>query len=311
MGYLGNENAARNGEINITLTQMQSALYAAQESGLIIKNAVEIDETGLIGEGTSESPYVAARGYGNGEVTITSWPGARFVTDGFYNALQRSEVESGARSQQWLDMNYPRQGFARDVHQGADLVGSGDIVASVNGGLRLQYTNDGYGLQSLIASTANPTTGFFSAHMGSGNVMNYLQLFGSSGTSLQNIDGSFIMNGIQAGMNIGQQGSTGTSTGNHIHSEIRVGLDGNPWGEPEIEQWNQMFNENESYNYANSFNVTYYALPFTGYEGTNYTDPRLWNSLHEDWINNGIGSTNFPLFQFEHLLEAPAGFGLE
>ena len=134
----------------------------------------------------------------------------------------------------------------------------------------------------------------------------YLSLVTTRGTTLESIGGSYSVTGVIAGMILGEQGSTGIATADHVHNEIRL-LQNGTWGTT-FKDWNTLFRDNSTYSAA--LRPTTWADRNTGYGTNNLYDPLLWQGINDDWRQNGYGYSNFPAFQFEHLNLAPSSFGL-
>ena len=183
-------------EINQYLTQMNTALYAAQNSGLLVKNdPLTIETSNLIGKGTTSSPYFPLAGYGteNPYVKITSYEGWRLVDS------EMAAIPSG---------NYVLNEFSPYYHQGWDGVGSGNIVASLNGGLYLDYLNaEGFQLNNTTELGT-----FNTSHASANTIDQYFSLLGQSGINMNYNNGTYLLTGLQAGTVIGYMGNTGANT---------------------------------------------------------------------------------------------------
>ncbi len=68
-------------------------------------------------------------------------------------------MQTGERTQAWLDTNYPLHEFAASRHNGGDIVGSGDVVSQVAGTLSMGWDNT-YGMSAFTVSAMNPGVGF-------------------------------------------------------------------------------------------------------------------------------------------------------
>ncbi|MDC7124049.1 MAG: hypothetical protein PQJ46_00680 [Spirochaetales bacterium] len=288
------------------LDALNKALLGVQGSGLLSEHGINIDTTGLIGNGTDTNPYAAARARADGTIKVTGWAENRWVNDELYNALYKSEVKNGDHTQEWLDENYPLGDFAKSIHNGGDIVGSGDVIAQVAGALSMGYTN-GYGLSSFITSRMNASTGYFSAHMDSESVMDYISLVATQGTTLQNNGGSYSLDGVLAGMVLGKQGMTGTATGIHIHNELRqLNTLTNSWTK-EPAEWNKVFRNDTTYN---ALVPDIWAERNTGYSTRDYFNPALWQNVYDDNQQFGNDYSNYNVFEFNYLKYAPDGYGL-
>ena len=184
------------------LTAMNQGLYAAQESGLLLKNTYNKNSSNLNGDGAIDSPYLPL----TGTVYDTCDQGIRFVTEDFYNALRPQDRE-----------NFPLMGFAKNDHLHTDLVSydSGNVVTSVDGSVGLSYSST-WGLNGVNYSSES-NLAFLSNHLDSSSIKQYISLFGMEGTSLHSTGkDSFVLSGIQAGTTYATMGNTGISAGNHV-----------------------------------------------------------------------------------------------
>jgi hypothetical protein len=282
---------------------LNEALMRVQSSGLLVKSSGSIDRSGLIGDGTDEVPYLPVRADAKGKVSLAGYAEYRFVDDEFYGGLKRSLVDKGKYSQAWLDENYPLHGYARNQHSGGDVVGSGDVIASVSGDYALSYDAK-YGFGSAVTSALMANTQYFNGHMAAESVMDYMAAFSTQGTTLAKNGNAYNLNGIIAGTVIGAQGSTGIADGAHVHGEIRT-LFRNQWVvAPRL--WNSTFGLNDVYSPA--LEPTTWASRNSGYPSPNLSDPKLWNSLNADWEQYGYDYMNMPRFFVDNLRRAPSGF---
>ena len=93
------------------------------------------------------------------------------------------------------------------------------VVTSVAGSLSLQY-DAVWGLNGTVSSNTSSME-FTSNHLAANTVMNYIAAFGMNGTSLQaGTNGSYILNGLQAGVTYGTMGNTGISGNPHVDFKI-------------------------------------------------------------------------------------------
>ena len=249
-------NAGNPREINQYLTQMNTALYAAQNSGLLVKNdPLTIETSNLIGKGTTSSPYFPLAGYGteNPYVKITSYEGWRLV--------DKDLAKAGK--------NYVLNEFSPYYHQGWDGVGSGNIVASLNGGLYLDYLNaEGFQVNNTTElGTIN------TSHASANTIDQYFSLLGQSGINMNYNNGTYLLTGLQAGTVIGYMGNTGANTtGAHAH----MSLNGSG------EQFASVFNQEYYYSFDyDLFQPDSYAVNMSGYSSPNLCSEELWLNVQQ------------------------------
>ena len=238
-------------EVNQYLKQMNTALYAVQNSGLLVKNdPVAIDTTNLIGTGTTSSPYFPLAGYGteNPYVKITSYEGWRLV--------DKDLAKAGK--------NYVLNEFSPYYHKGWDGVGSGNIVASLNGGLYLDYLN----AEGFQVNNTTELGTFNASHASANTIDQYFSLFGQSGININYNNGTYLLTGLQAGTVIGYMGNTGANTtGAHAH----MSLNGSGV------QFASVFNNSS---YSTNFSSDYYAEYMSGYSYPSMNNnPELWQKV--------------------------------
>ena len=272
-------NAGNPREINQYLTQMNTALYAAQNSGLLVKNdPLTIDTTNLIGTGTTSSPYFPLAEYGteNPYVKITSYEGWRLVDS------EMAAIPSG---------NYVLNEFSPYYHQGWDGVGSGNIVASLNGGLYLDYLN----AEGFQVNNTTELGTFNTSHASANTIDQYFNLFGQEGINMSYANGTYSLNGLQAGTVIGYMGNTGANTtGAHAHMSL------NASGEQFASVFNQDYSSNLEYN---PFIPDSYAANMSGYQNTSYFDnTELFNKVEKYAKDNPL-LLNYKDFDQQHYLE--------
>jgi hypothetical protein len=233
---------------NALMNNLNAGLLQAQTNGVVFKNPLEIDTTGLIGSGTSDNPYLPVRANADGKVQVFGYSGLR-LTD---NEMTKANSAS-----------FPAYSFAKKIHDGGDIAGSGNIVASESGSLSFNF-NQAYGLRSVLTTDANAQ--YFNSHASSGSVNDYISTFGTQGVSLSGSSGSFKLSGIAAGSVIGEQGMTGKSvTGVHVDSEV--------YNNGDLQDWNKLFNSSD---YSNRYTPDPYATNMTGYTSRKFDDPQLW-----------------------------------
>ena len=270
-------NAGNPREINQYITQMNTALYAAQNSGLLVKNApLTIDTTNLIGTGTTSSPYFPLAGYEteNPYVKITSYEGWRLVDS------EMAAIPSG---------NYLLNEFSPCYHQGWDGVGSGNIVASLNGGLYLDYLN----AEGFQVNNTTELGTFNTSHASANTIDQYFNLFGQEGINMSYANGTYSLNGLQAGTVIGYMGNTGANTtGAHAHMSL------NASGEQFASVFNQGYYFNKDYFWEDS-----YAANMSRYQNTIYFDnTELFNKV-ENYAKDNPLLFNYNDFYQQHYFE--------
>jgi len=239
-------------ELNPYLKQMNTALYTAQNSGLLVKNApLTIDTTNLIGTGTTSSPYFPLAGYGteNPYVKITSYKGWRLVDS------EMAAIPSG---------NYVLNEFSPYYHKGWDGVGSGNIVASLNGGLYLDYLN----AEGFQVNNTTELGTFNTSHASANTIDQYFSLFGQNGINMNYNNGTYLLTGLQAGNIIGYMGNTGANTtGTHAHMSLNGKGD----------RFASVFNNSS---YSTNFSSDYYAEYMSGYSYPSMNNnPELWQKV--------------------------------
>ena len=272
-------NAGNPREINQYITQMNTALYAAQNSGLLVKNdPLTIETTNLIGTGTTSSPYFPLAGYGteNPYVKITSYQGWRLVDS------EMAAIPSG---------NYVLNEFSPYYHQGWDGVGSGNIVASLNGGLYLDYLN----AEGFQVNNTTELGTFNTSHASANTIDQYFSLLGQSGINMNYNNGTYLLTGLQAGTVIGYMGNTGANTtGAHAHMSLNAsGV-----------QFASVFNQDYSFSLGyNSFFPDSYAANMSGYQNTIYFDnTELFNKV-ENYAKDNPLLFNYNDFYQQHYFE--------
>lgn len=270
-------NAGNPREINQYITQMNTALYAAQNSGLLVKNTpLTIDTTNLIGTGTTSSPYFPLAGYEteNPYVKITSYEGWRLVDS------EMAAIPSG---------NYLLNEFSPCYHQGWDGVGSGNIVASLNGGLYLDYLN----AEGFQVNNTTELGTFNTSHASANTIDQYFNLFGQEGINMSYANGTYSLNGLQAGTVIGYMGNTGANTtGAHAHMSL------NASGEQFASVFNQGYYFNKDYFWEDS-----YAANMSRYQNTIYFDnTELFNKV-ENYAKDNPLLFNYNDFYQQHYFE--------
>ena len=240
-------------EIKKYLKQMNSAMYTSQNTGLLVKNEpLSINTTNLIGSGTVTNPYFPLAGVlnslGKPVVSISSFEGWRL-----------DDIEMAG-----ISSNYHLYAFSPYYHQGWDGYGDGKIVASLDGGLYLDYLH----AEGFQVNNTTELGTFNSSHANSDSVMQYLNMYGSSGVSMTYDNGNYQLNGIQAGTIIGYIGNTGSaSTGAHTH----MSLNGSGTAFANI------FNDN---NYTSNYNITPYAQYMSNYQFPSMNNqPVLWQNV--------------------------------
>ena len=115
----------------------------------------------------------------------------------------------------------PITGVAGVPHNGIDLVGDGDK--------RIRAVTGGYVLQSrIVYDESNPTSEWG----------NYISIKGDDGYVYYycHLSARWVEPGeyVEAGQNIGAEGSTGRSTGSHLHVEVRKDVVGDTVNPAEV-----------------------------------------------------------------------------
>ncbi len=265
--------------INRGLVEMNSHLMRIQEGDFLVKNkATEIDGTNrLIGEGTADLPYFPLAGYFNNK-------GELFVRITGYNGWRLNDKEMAG-----ISSNYVLYEFSKYHHEGWDGVGKGDIVASLDGNIYLDYLR----AEGFQVNVESGTDVFKTSHATSDTIMRYVSLFGQEGSALILDDGMHKLDGIRAGEVIGRMGNTGAnSTGAHAHMSI------NGRGDLFAEKFNQSF-------YKDSFQADDYALYLSGYETKSFSDNlQLWNNVKK-FSEDRPDLLDFDDFKKKHLKDVP------
>ncbi len=268
-------------EVNYYLNQMNSALYVAQDSGLLMnKQAGIIDTADLIGTGTTASPYFPLAGIidenNKPYAKITSYEGWRIVDK------EMSAIPSGS---------YKLNEFSPFYHKGWDGLGSGNIIASLKGEMYLDYLNaEGFQVNNTTALGI-----FNTSHASANTIDQYFNLFGQEGINMTCRNGTYLLNGIQAGEVIGYIGNTGTNTtGAHAH----MSLNGNG------DLFANVFNQGYYYSFDYKlFQPDSYASYMSGYKSTNLYNHNLWENVQEK-IKNYSSATpslfDYQLFMKKH-----------
>ena len=256
---------------------MNTALYTAQNSGLLVKNdPLTIETSNLIGTGTTNAPYFPLAGYGtkNPYVKITSYEGWRLVDS------EMAAIPSG---------NYVLNEFSPYYHQGWDGVGSGNIVASLNGGLYLDYLN----AEGFQVNNTTELGTFNTSHASANTIDQYFSLLGQSGVDMTYSGGKYSLSGINAGTVIGYMGNTGANTtGAHAHMSL------NGSGNQFASVFNQGYYFNKDYFWEDS-----YAANMSGYQNTIYFDnTELFNKV-ENYAKDNPLLFNYNDFYQQHYFE--------
>ncbi len=241
--------------INKYTEEMGAALLTAQESGLLVKNSYGyIDTSNLIGEGNIAIPYFPLAGIAEG----SSNP---YINISSYEAWRINDVDMAAIS----TGSYILNEFSPFYHNGWDGVGSGNIVASLDGGLYLDYRN----AEGFQVNNTTSLGNFETSHVSSSTVDQFFNLFGKQGVSLSN-NNRYELNGIKAGTVIGFIGNTGSNTtGAHAHMSLNGSGD----------QFAKVFNT--SY-YDKYLKPTDYAIYMSGYKNpTLDNNQQLWVNVRE------------------------------
>ncbi len=264
--------------INRQLNEMNSHLIKIQEDGYLVKNKVsQIDSSRLIGEGTADLPYFPLAGYFNNK-------GELFVRITGYNGWRLNDKEMAG-----ISSNYVLYEFSKYHHEGWDGVGKGDIVASLDGNIYLDYLR----AEGFQVNVESGTDVFKTSHATSDTIMRYVSLFGQEGSDLILDDGMHKLDGIRAGEVIGRMGNTGAnSTGTHAHMSI------NGRGDLFAEKFNQSF-------YKDFFQADDYALYLSGYETKSFSDNlQLWNNVKK-FSEDRPDLLDFDDFKKKHLKDVP------
>ena len=264
--------------INRQLNEMNSHLMKIQEGGYLVKNKVsEIDTSRLIGEGTADLPYFPLEGYFNDEKEV-------FVKITGYDGWRLNDKEMAG-----INSNYVLYEFSKYHHEGWDGVGKGNIVASQDGSIYLDYLRaEGFQVNADTGSDV-----FKTSHATSDTIMQYINLFGQEGRNLLLDKEMYSLEGIRAGDVIGRMGNTGAnSTGAHAHMSV------NGRGDLFAEKFNQPL-------YKNSFQADDYALYMSGYENKSFSDNlQLWSNVKK-FSEARPDLLDFDDFKKQHLEDVP------
>ena len=284
-GFADASVAARNlmsGKLSQSeLDAMNKGLYAAQESGLLVKNGVLNPVARLIGSGTSDDPYFSLNSRKDGTIKISGKAGYRIVNLEMYEKVGKNGQNP----------TYPLYEFALVKHNGYDGVGGGAIVANENGSLSLTYDN----VHGLRTDLQGAFDSYQVSHGSTDTIMNYFAQFGSSGTSMSYANGMYSLNGVTAGTQIGTMGSTGYATNVHAHMTV------NGSGE-QFE--NKFYSESyPSYELIKEYTIVdSYAKYMTGYKYNNfYSNQDLWDNLYH--YSSESPYLNYQNIQSQHYLE--------
>lgn len=128
------------------------------------------------------------------------------VTEEEYRRTARQEENLLLRNALY-DQSYELNEFSPFYHQGWDGTGSGNIVASLKGELYLDYLNaEGFQVNNTTSLGI-----FNTSHASANTIDQYFNLFGQEGINMTYRNGTYLLNGIQAGEVIGYMGNTGAN----------------------------------------------------------------------------------------------------
>ena len=247
--------------INSSMDLMFTGLYGAQTTGLLIKNEpLGIVANNLIGSGSSVDPFFSLVPYSDGTINITGKDGYRIVDQEMYVKLNEGKTTP----------EYQLYEFSPFYHNGVDGTGAGGIVANENGSYTLKYDNT-YGFNTDFYGADRS---YQVAHeAGRDTILNFFDQYASSGTYLTKDNGTYKLNGVTAGTQIGTIGSTGIATGNHAHMTV------NGSGK----EFEKLFYTKSYPSYQDlKENTKYdsYSRYMTGYATKNFYDNKgIWDNL--------------------------------
>ena len=114
---------------------------------------------------------------------------------------------------------------------------------------------------------------FNTSHASANTIDQYFNLFGQEGINMSYANGTYSLNGLQAGTVIGYMGNTGANTtGAHAHMSLNAsGV-----------QFASVFNQDYSFSLGyNSFFPDSYAVNMSGYSSPNLCNEELWPKVQQ------------------------------
>lgn len=210
------------------------------------------------------------------------------MTEEEYRRTARQEENLLLRNALY-DQSYELNEFSPFYHQGWDGTGSGNIVASLKGELYLDYLNaEGFQVNNTTS------LGIFNTSYASANTIDqYFNLFGQEGINMTYRNGTYLLNGIQAGEVIGYMGNTGSNTtGAHAH----MSLNGNG------DLFANVFNK-EYYFEKESFKKDSYAKNMSGYNNKNYFNNPLLLYRVKEYSKSKPDLFDYDNFYKQHYIE--------